>query len=89
MSSMEYMRPAEIKQDVRQMSERKRVNEILKSRQFREDLEKVVVDKINITPQVSFANSFFNIFKVNFICLSEKFLLQNIFKLSPKIFVKF
>ena len=51
--SPEYLRdqfrPAEVKQDVRQMSERKRVNEILKSKQFRNELEDVVVDKIKST----------------------------------------
>ncbi|ESN96222.1 hypothetical protein HELRODRAFT_185073 [Helobdella robusta] len=41
----EQYRPVEVKQDVRQMAERKRVNEILKSRQFRDELEDVVVEK--------------------------------------------
>jgi len=44
-------RPVEVKQDVRQMEERKRVNIILKSKQFRHELEEIVVEQIKTGPQ--------------------------------------
>lgn len=43
-------RPVEVKQDVRQMEERRRVNMILKSRAFRHDLENIV-EQLKAGPQ--------------------------------------
>jgi len=44
-------RPAEVKQDVRQMEERQRVNMILQSKAFRQELEKIVIEQMKTGPQ--------------------------------------
>ena len=40
----QLMRPVEVKEDVRQMEERKRVKLILQSRAFRDELEELVIE---------------------------------------------
>lgn len=40
------MRPVEVKEDVRQMAERKRVKLVLQSRLFRDELEDLVVEQM-------------------------------------------
>lgn len=42
----QMIRPVEVKEDVRQMEERKRVKLVLESRMFRDELEDLVVDKL-------------------------------------------
>ena len=42
----QLIRPVEVKEDVRQMEERKRVKLVLESRLFRDELEDLVVDKL-------------------------------------------
>lgn len=46
----ELLRPVEVKQDVKQMEERKRVNLILKSKAFRQELEQIVVEQLKSGP---------------------------------------
>lgn len=46
----ELLRPVEVKQDVKQMEERKRVNLILKSKAFRDELEQIVVEQLKSGP---------------------------------------
>jgi len=43
-------RPAEVKEDMRQMEDRSRVNVILKSQAFREELEEIVADQLKSGP---------------------------------------
>ena len=43
-------RPVEVKQDVRQMEERRRVQLILKSKAFRHELEEIVVEQLKTGP---------------------------------------
>ena len=42
----QLMRPVEVKEDVRQMAERKRVKLVLESRLFRDELEDLVVEQM-------------------------------------------
>ena len=46
----ELRRPAEVKEDVRGMTDRKRVTAILKSQAFREELEQLVQEQIQSGP---------------------------------------
>lgn len=41
------MRPVEVKEDVRQMEERKRVKLVLHSRAFRDELEELVIEQLS------------------------------------------
>jgi len=43
----QLIRPIEVKEDVRRMEERKRVNLVLHSRAFRDELEELVIEQIN------------------------------------------
>ena len=43
-------RPADVKEDVKQMGDRSRVSQILKTRAFREELEEIVHDQIKSGP---------------------------------------
>lgn len=49
----QMQRPVEVKQDVRQMEDRKRVNMILKSKAFRQELEQIVNEQLKTGPQQS------------------------------------
>lgn len=42
----QLQRPAEVKEDMRQMEERQRVSLIMKSRAFREELEQMIADQL-------------------------------------------
>ena len=48
------MRPVDIEQDMREMDRRKRVEAIMSSKLFREELERVVSDSIKVSIQVAF-----------------------------------
>lgn len=43
----QMMRPVEVKEDVRQMEERKRVKLVLHSRAFRDELEELVIEQLS------------------------------------------
>ena len=48
------MRPVDIEQDMREMDRRKRVEAIMSSKLFREELERVVSDSIKVSIQIPF-----------------------------------
>ena len=47
-------RPVDIEQDMREMDRRKRVEAIMSSKLFREELERVVSDSIKVSIQIPF-----------------------------------